>query len=197
MEPGRVEFVDEDGSGVPLDRADDRLDVEPRQARRGRWPVLVLAVVIVAVCGGVLWHEHNSRAKQAASAPVTPATTVTLAPQAGLPLDGGIRPTGKLLAEAQREAQTQKQAQLELACLRQLQGDLTDMGNAYRKALAAGGSPREAERAARAALADEPDGGGSGASYEAILRVWQINQTALSRMSGERLSIDMSTLCSD
>jgi hypothetical protein len=199
MEPGHIEFVDEDGSGVPLDRGDDRLDMGPRRRRRGRWPVLALAVAVLAVCGGVLWHQHGGGAKQAASAPATPAMTVTIDPQGGRPLDGGIRPTGQLLAEAHQEEQmqVQRQAQLEFACLRRVQGDLMDMGAAYRKALAAGGSPREAERAARAVLADEPDGGGSGAFYDAVLRDWRINQTALSKLSGERVSLDLSTLCSD
>ncbi|HEU5008924.1 MAG TPA: hypothetical protein VFT67_18300, partial [Jatrophihabitantaceae bacterium] len=120
---------------------------------------------------------------------------VTVDPQVGLPLAGAIRPTGQLLAEARQEAQTQRQAQLEFTCLRRVQGDLMDMAAAYQKALAAGGSPREAERAARAALADPPDAGVSDASYNAMFRIWLVNRTALSKLSGERLSIDMGAVC--
>jgi len=192
MDPGRIEFIDDDGSTVPPGRREDRLDVEPAGKRRGRWPVLVLAAAVLAVCGGVLWHQHAGGAKQPAAAPAASAQTVTVDPQNGWAIDGGVRPTGQLLAEAEQE---QRNARQQTQCMNQVQANLMSMGGAYRAAISAGGSVREAERAARAALADEPDAGVSGASYDAMFRVWRINRTALSELSGERLSIDMTALC--
>ena len=190
MEPGRIEFIDHDGTAVPSERREDELDIQPAGRRRGRWPVLVLAAVIVVGCGGVLWHQHAGGAKHPSSAAVTPAGTVTVAgdPLSGDVLYGGVRPTGELLAEAERN-------QEQLQCMNQGQVDLMKMIAAYRSALGAGGSVREAERAARAALVDAPAGGVSVASYDAMFRVWRINRTALAKLSGERLNIDMTALC--
>jgi len=192
MERGRIEFIDEDGSAVPPERREDELDVRPNGSRRGRWPVLVLAAVVVAVCGGVLWHQHTGGPKHPAAAPTTSARTVTVDPQSGVVLDGSVRPTGQLLAEAEQE---QRAARLRTQCLSQVQANLLSMSTAYQAALSAGGSVREAERAARAVLADAPDGGISSASYDAMFRVWLINRTALARASGEQLSMDITGLC--
>lgn len=193
MEPGRIEFIDGDGAALPLDLGDADLAVPPG-GRRGRWPVLLLAAVILAACGGVLWHQHSSNAGQPASAPVTAAAPVTVAaaPQHGWALDGGVRPTGELLAEA---GQAVARAHAQLDCMRESQIALTHMSAVYRSALAAGASPREAELAARAAVADGPPGGGSGAPYDALFRIWRINQSALSKLSGERLSFDLTDVC--
>jgi hypothetical protein len=188
MEPGRIDFIDEDGSSVPLDRRDDELDVRPSGTHHGRWQVLALAAVILAVCGGVLWQQHSGTKPAAAPVKPTAPSTVVVDPETGDARYGGVRPTGELLAEAET-------AQRRLQCMRQAQLALAAMSTAYRSALAAGGSLREAERAARAALADGPTGGGSGPSYDAMFRIWLVNQTALSRLSGERLSFDMTGLC--
>jgi hypothetical protein len=170
MERGRIEFLDEDGSAVPLDHREDQWAAGPGGDRRGRWLMLALVAVVLAACGGVLWHQHSG-SKQPASAPAT-AVTVAVGPQVGQILGDGVRPTGELLAEAER---VQRQAQ----CMTRVQGELMQMVVAYRSAISAGGSVREAERAARAALADEPDGGGSGASYNAMLRIWRIDRVVL------------------
>src|SRR5690242_5022921 len=193
MEPGRIEFLDEDGSTAAPDRPEDQPEGKSGGRRHGRWPVLALAAVMVAVCGGVLWHQHAGGVKHPSAAPPASAQTVTVDPQhGGWALYGGVRPTGQLLAEAEAE---QQRAQQQVQCMTQVQAGLMRMIVAYRSTLGAGGSVREAERAARAALADEPDGGVSGASYDAMFRVWRINRTPLAELSGERLSVDMTALC--
>jgi len=192
MEPGGIEFVDEHGAAVPLDRADDQLAVAPGGSHRVRGPVVALAVAALVVCGGVLWNQHSNGAKQPTSATATPARISTVQPPAGLAIDTGIRPTGELLAEAKREL---GRVRGQLLCETRVRTELLAMGAAYRAALAAGGSPREAERAARAVLADAPDAGVPDASYDAMFRIWLVNRTALSKLSGERLSIDMGAVC--
>lgn len=191
MQPGRIEFIDEGGSAASPGQAEDQLHVEPARARRFTGPVPVLAVVVVALCGGVLWHQHGNRATHRESAPAH-VSTVQPGPSDAPAARTGIRPTGELLAEAQQELRSER-GQSE--CMTRVQAGLNDMGAAYESVLAAGGSPREAERAARAALADAPDAGVSAQSYDAMFRVWRINRTALSTMSGERLSVDMSAYC--